>query len=195
MTTKRRPGGRTARVREAVLGATRELLREEGFAALTVERVARRAGVHRTTLHRRWPSRAALVADALLEVSAVEVPIPDSGDVAIDLRMFAGSVRDVIASAAGRGIISALADPRVLEELATVNRRFWDVRFAATGQIVERAIGREELPAGVDPRYVIEAVGGPIWFRAFVVGEHPDDDFLDFVVDTVVAGLRASARV
>jgi AcrR family transcriptional regulator len=184
-----RAGGRSARVRAAVLDATLDLLRGQGFAALTFDAVAQRSGVHRTTLHRRWPSRAALVAEALVEYSAERVPVPETGSLETDLRAFARSVRNAVASRASRGIASALADPAVAEELADVNQRFWSARFEASRIIVERAKARGELPASTDPIFVIELVGGPIWFRTFVVGKRADDDFVDTVVDAVLGGL------
>ncbi|MGH7788059.1 MAG: TetR/AcrR family transcriptional regulator C-terminal ligand-binding domain-containing protein [Candidatus Binatia bacterium] len=184
-----RIGGRSARVRAAVLGAALGILREHGFAALTFDAVAQRAGVHRTTLHRRWSSRAALVAAALVAHSAERVPIPDTGSLETDLRAFARSVRDAIASRTGRGIASALADPSVAGELADLNQRFWAARFEATRSMVERAIARGELPACADSRLAIELVGGPIWFRTFVVGTRADDHFVDRVVDAALGAL------
>jgi AcrR family transcriptional regulator len=165
------------------------ILREQGFAALTFDAVAQRAGVHRTTLHRRWPSRAALVAAALAEHSATEVPLPNKGSLASDLRAFARSVRDAISSQTGRGIASALADPSVAAELADVHRRFWRARFEATRVLVERAKVRGELPATTDPRFVVELVGGPIWFRTFVVGARANDAFVERVVNAALGGI------
>jgi AcrR family transcriptional regulator len=192
--TLERPGGRTARVRAAVLDATLALLRDEGFAAITFDAVAKRSGIHRTTLHRRWPSRAALVADALAESSAQQVPVPDTGSLTGDLRAFARSVRGAITSRSSRGIASALADPAVAGELAQVTQRFWSARFEAARILVERAQARNELPASTDPVFVIELVGGPIWFRTLVVGRRADDHFLDRVVDTAVKGLAPRAN-
>jgi AcrR family transcriptional regulator len=177
-------------VRANVLAATLDALREDGFAELTVEDVALRSGVHRTTIHRRWPSRSALVADALLEVSASQVPVPNTGNFRSDLRRFARVVRDAISTPLARAIVSALAQPAADAEMVRVASRFWDTRFAATGAIVRRAVERDEIPKRTDPRFVIEALGGPIWFRTLVVGERADDRFLDRVVDTVIAGLQ-----
>ena len=185
-----RPGGRTARVRAAALDAALDILRTDGFAALTFDAVAQRARVHRTTLHRRWPSRAALAADALIRYSAERVPVPDTGSLETDLRAFARSVRDAIASRSGRGIASAVADPAVAAELAEVNHRFWEARLEATRVLVERAIARGELAAATEPAFVIELVGGPLWFRTFVVARPADDDYVDRVVDAALGGLE-----
>jgi AcrR family transcriptional regulator len=189
-----RPGGRTARVREDVLGATLDLLQEVGMADLTIEGISERSGVHRTTIHRRWPSRTALVADALLEVSAVAVPIPDTGQLRSDLRIFAQHVRDVISTPLAGAIMTALAQTGPASELNKVSERFWTTRFAANRAIVERAIERRDLPRRTDPRLVIEALGGPIWFRTFVVGDKCDNRFIDGLVDMVIAGLERRAR-
>ena len=73
---RRRPGGRSARVRAAVLEATLDQLAESGYDGLSFEAVAVRAGVHKTTLYRRWSDRTALVLDAMLELSSQTVPVP-----------------------------------------------------------------------------------------------------------------------
>src|SRR5687767_15007682 len=87
-----RPGGRSARVREAVLSATTAVLAEDGYERLSIETVAVRAGVHKTTVYRRWPTRAQLVVDALQERSERNVPVPDTGTFAGDLDALARSV-------------------------------------------------------------------------------------------------------
>lgn len=177
-----------------MLTATLAALQEDGFAGLTVENVAQRSGVHRTTVHRRWPSRSSLVADALLEVSGSQVPVPNTGRVRADLRRFARDVRDAISTPLAKAIVSALAQPGPDAELAGVARRFWEARFDATRVIVDRAIERGELPMATEARFVIEALGGPIWFRTFVVGQPVVDRYLDRVVDTVIAGLQGKTR-
>ena len=77
--------------------------------------------------------------------------------------------------------------------LADASHRFWTERLAIDGEIVERAIARGELPAGTDPRTVIEAVLGPIYFRLLVTAEPPEPEFIERVVATVAAG-AASPR-
>ena len=86
---RRRPGGRSARVRAAVLRATLDELAAVGYGNLSFESVAHRAGVHKTTLYRHWPGREALVREALLARSEVTVPIPDTGSLGADLIAFA----------------------------------------------------------------------------------------------------------
>jgi AcrR family transcriptional regulator len=194
MTPRSRPGGRSARVRNDVLAATRDLLQQSGFAGLTIDGVAERAGVHRTTIHRRWASRAALVADALLDVSADQVAVPNTGTLRADLRHLARAIRDAISTPLARALASALTTAGSGIEVGEVGRRFWEARFSATGAIVERAVARGELPERTSSRFVVEALGGPIWFRVFVVREPADVRFLHRVVDMVIAGLQEEKR-
>src|SRR5215204_6185585 len=87
-----RPGGRTARTRAAVLEATVAVLAARGYETLTVERVASRAGVHKTTLYRRWGGKVGLVIDAVETFAARQVQLPDTGSVDEDLRRWAHSI-------------------------------------------------------------------------------------------------------
>src|ERR1700751_5486813 len=89
---RRRPGGRWARGRESVLDAALVFLGSEGPHALTVSEVAARAGVHETSIYRRWGSREALIIDALLSASQEFLPIPDTGSLRADLIAFANSL-------------------------------------------------------------------------------------------------------
>ncbi|HWM08001.1 MAG TPA: TetR/AcrR family transcriptional regulator [Solirubrobacteraceae bacterium] len=184
--TQRRPGGRSARVRAAALAAAMDELAESGYAAVTLEGVARRAGVHKTTLYRRWGTREALVLEAMLEHAGERVPVPDTGSLREDLLALATAAAATAATPQGEAVVRAVvAAGRHDEALAAANRRFWTERLALDGAIVERAIARGELAAGVDAESVIEAVLGPIYFRLLVTGEPVDRTFIELVVDLV----------
>src|SRR3954452_1599782 len=110
--TSARPGGRSARVRAAVIEALVGELAEHGLGATTMEAVARRSGVNKTTLYRRWGSKEELVLDALLELGERRVPIPDTGSLRDDLLTVArGSVASVSTPEADAVIRAAAADP------------------------------------------------------------------------------------
>jgi len=170
-------------VRARVLEATVDALAADGFGGLQMESVAAAAGVNKTTLYRRWRTRSALVADALLEVS-------DTGRLTDDLLALARSVRRAITSRRGRAIVGALAASQDVPDLRQVARRFWRTRYDANAAIITRAIQRGELATEPDPRRVVAALAGPIYFRAFVTRERLDDDFLRTIVHNVVTGLR-----
>ncbi len=193
-TTKtRRPGGRSARVRAAAIEATLAELADKGYSALSLEGVALRAGVHKTTLYRRWGTREELVLDAMLARAGEHISVPDTGSLRQDLLELA---RTAAANAASPEV-AAMARAVVAESprdgrLATANRRFWSERLELDQVIVERAIARGEATAGTDPRRTIEAVLGPIHLRLLLTGEPIDRSFLEGIVDVVVDGVRPS---
>jgi len=187
---KRRPGGRSGRVRAAAIAATLAELAERGYAALSLERIARRAGVNPTSLYRRWGSRERLVLEAMLEQVAANVSVPDTGSLREDLLELArtaatNSARPEVAAMARAVAAQAPHDT----DLAAAAEAFWAERLALDGAIVERAIARGEVALTTDPTQVIEAVIGPIHLRLLLTGQPIDDTFLERTVDTVVDGV------
>jgi AcrR family transcriptional regulator len=167
-------------------------LAESGYADVTLDRIARRAGVHKTTLYRRWGTREALVLEAMLEHAGRRVPIPDTGSLHDDLLALATAAAGTAATPQGEAMARAVAAAGGHDEaLAAHNKRFWVERLAMDGEIVTRAIERGEVAPGADPQTVIEAVLGPIYFRLLMTGEQPDPAFIEHVVDLVSAGCRA----
>jgi AcrR family transcriptional regulator len=188
---KRRPGGRSSRVRAAAIAATLAELAEGGYAALSLERIARRAGVNPSSLYRRWGNRERLVLEAMLEQVAEHVSVPDTGSLRDDLLELArtaaaNSARPEVAAMARAVATQAPYDA----ELAAATEAFWAERLALDGAIVERAIERGEVDVATEPIHVIESVIGPIHLRLLLTGRPIDDRFLEQIVDTVVDGIR-----
>jgi AcrR family transcriptional regulator len=187
---KRRPGGRSSRVRAAAIAATLAELAEGGYSGLSLEKVAQRAGVHKTTLYRRWGTREELVLEAMLERAGEHISVPDTGSLRRDLLELARTAAANAASpeVAAMARVVAAESPRD-SRLAEANQRFWAERLALDAAIVERAIERGEIAAGTDPRRAIEAVLGPIHLRLLLTGEPVDQPFLAGIVDIVVEGI------
>ena len=99
---RQRPGGRSARVRQSVLDATLALLGGGGLDKLTVADIAQRAGVHETSIRRRWRTRENLICDALLNYSELHLPIPDTGSLREDLAAFATELAAYLTTPLGR---------------------------------------------------------------------------------------------
>lgn len=172
-----RPGGRTARVRRAVLDATGDALAQGGLQALDLADVARRAGVGKTTVYRRWGSPAALVADLLVDMAATSSPRSRTGSLHDDLQANADLVQRTLDDPRQGRLFAAIIaaatdDPRTGEAL----ERFYDVRLAEWAPCVDEAIGRGDLPAGTDATEVIRAVSAPLYYhrltRTDPVGRH-----------------------
>ncbi len=186
-----RPIGRGPKVRAAVLAATIAAMAEIGCTALTVEDVARRAGVHKTTIYRRWQDRESLIADALTETIAPRVPVPDTGEIAADLRELARAIIRWNTSPTGQAVLAAMvSDAARLPEIAAAKRRFFADRFRRNAPIVTRAIGRGELPPGTDPEAVIKALIAPIYLRLLLTIEPVDEGTVELAVQTALTAAR-----
>ncbi|MEU6641767.1 TetR/AcrR family transcriptional regulator [Saccharomonospora sp. NPDC046836] len=189
-----RPGGRSAKVRAAVLSAALAELAESGYHALSLDGVARRAGVHKTTVYRRWGTREALLFDAINARADEYVPIPDNGSLRADLLDL---TRDAITNLSTPHVQavarSAVALAPYDAAVATTNTAFWTERLAVDGIVVERAISRGEI-APTDPTEVIEAVIGPAYMRVLVTGRPVTEEFLAATVDRVLSGLPKPAK-
>jgi AcrR family transcriptional regulator len=191
-----RPGGRTARVRAVVLRAVGDALVEHGFDRLDLADIARRAGVGKTTVYRRWGSLTALVADLLVDMAEQSQSRTETGSLAGDLQANARLVQRTLADERqGRlfrsVIAAATCDPRTAAAL----RRFYDIRIEEWAPCVEQAIERGELPANTHPREVIRAVSAPLYYRLLTHGESPDEAAADRAADAAVAAARAGAYV
>lgn len=168
-----RPGGRTAKVRTAVLEATQEALVEAGFHGLNMDRVAAQAGVGKTTVYRRWGSAAGLVADLLRNMAEQSVPAADTGSLDRDLLANARLVRQTLTDPRMGPVFQAvIAAAACDEECANALNGFYATRIREWAPCVERAAGRGEVPAGTDAGEVIRAVSAPLYYR-FAVSREP----------------------
>lgn len=189
---QKRPGGRSARVRAAVLNATLEELVAVGYGMLTIEGVAERAGVHKTTIYRRWGDRESLVLEAMLERGSREVPIPDSGSLRQDLLEYGQAV---MASSTEPDVeavvrtVAAFGDEE--SSVAEASRTFWETRFTMASRMVERAVERGEIPPTSDAALVAEMMIAPIYFRMLISRDRPDGEFLERVADLAAAAAGA----
>ena len=182
-------------MRAAALAATMTELADAGYASLTLDGVARRAGVHKTTLYRRWGTREAIVLEAMLEYASERVPIPDTGSLHDDLLALASSAAATATTPQGEAMVRAVAAAGGHDAaLAAANHRFWTERLALDGEIVKRAVARGEARPDVDPVEVIEAVLGPIYFRLLVTGNRPGRAFIERIVDLAAGGATASCE-
>lgn len=194
---RRRTGGRSARVVASVLEATLDSLARGGYAGLTFDQVAERAGVSRTTIYRRWPSKPELVRAALLRFAETRPVGRDTGTVRGDLlellrvRLFDNRALRERGSGLLRGLMDELMDPELRAIGQLCEERFEGPVLMA----IERGIARGELPAGTDPRLVMEPIFSTLTFKVLVMSKEPDLAFAERLVDLVLAGARAGTAV
>jgi AcrR family transcriptional regulator len=183
---RRRLGGRSARVHDAVLKSAFELLTEKGREHFTVTEVAARAGVHETSIYRRWGTPNALVVDSCLRYFEDAIPIPDSGTLRSDLIVLGESAASMLRSPQGQAI---LALTLVREENAlSVKREYWQRRFERLQPVFDRAIARGEFPPDADALVLLQILIAPLYFRLLVTMETLEDWPITEVVDRLLSG-------
>ena len=187
--SRRRTGGRSARVREAVLKATLHAVAEHGADAVSISELARRADVHETSIYRRWPTKEHLVLDALLDYSEAKLPIPDTGTLRDDLIAFATAIAGYLDSPLGRTLVRSMAVAGDDDTLAAGRAQFWKSRLDLASAIIARAKDRGEVPTDLDAATALELVIAPLHFRALLTREPIDDHAIAQLVDALVTGL------
>ncbi len=173
---------------DAVLAATVEELGRAGYGALTIEAVAARAKVAKTTVYRRWPTREKLVRAALTQLVSAPPPLPDGGSLRADLRAIARATADSLRSPAGQTLVrlgyAGPLEPEVME----IFRAVAAAQNATWAQVLERAIQRGELTRGADLMLLLEAIGGALMHHIFLSRRPADEAFLSQLVDVLLDG-------
>ncbi|MEV0530330.1 TetR-like C-terminal domain-containing protein [Kitasatospora sp. NPDC050463] len=187
-----RPGGRSARVRADVVAATLAEVTEKAYEGLTVEAVAARSGVHKATLYRRWGGVNGLVADALTASADQPWPLPDTGDLAADLREITREVYAVFTDPELGPTPTALIAAAQRSDIgATALRVFFTARHRQAATVAARAVERGELPEGTDGAEVVRAATAPLYYRLFVTGEPLDARTAEQAADAAALAARA----
>lgn len=184
---------RDDRIDAAVLAATADLLIEVGYADLTVAAVAERARTTKPAIYRRWRSKAHLVHEAAFPASGERMRVPDSGDLASDLRTMVSTAVALLGSPVSRAAIPGLiaefgADPTLhaalLERLATGP-------LGAARERLATAATAGEARSDLDPDAVIEAIAGTALIALLFRGDGDlDDDWIDTTTTLLLRGIR-----
>ena len=190
--TAARPDPRVDRSRQAILDATLQLLARDGdVGSLTVEAVAARSGVAKTTIYRRWRDKWELALDAVMidMLPRLDEPV-DVGDTRKELLTFINSVVKMLATPpygqAMQALVSQIAtDP----DLARVYReQVVEPRHAELTPVIKRGIARGDLRPDTDVRLIHELLVGPIFYRLLFSGAPLDRNLGRRIVDAILAG-------
>jgi AcrR family transcriptional regulator len=179
----RRPG-----VEQAVFEATLRLLATRDYGEISVETLAERAGVSRTTIYRRWPSKAALVAAAVSSLYLDRVEVPDTGSLSEDLVTLLTETYRVMADGDGRVLEKLVRQSGQNPELTELVRSILYARRRMYATILNRAIARGEMPPEADQELVLDLLLGPLWFRLLVSGAPITPVAARSVVELVLTG-------
>ncbi|MGW2815627.1 TetR/AcrR family transcriptional regulator [Streptomyces sp. NPDC001415] len=183
---------------EAIMRASLDLALEVGYAKLSIEAVAARAGVGKHTVYRRWSSRGLLFLDAVLNLSTDGLSHPNTGDVVADLRETMTKAVDLLGRPPWGPLYQALIgeaqhDPEVA---AALNQRFIEPQTADTLARLKAAKDQGELAPDFDLDLAFDILSGPLYYRLLVTQKPITHDYIDRVLQAVFAGMspRPHAR-
>jgi AcrR family transcriptional regulator len=178
----------------AVLDAALTQLAEVGYERLSIPQVAAMADVNKTSIYRRWPSKADLVRDTLAIAMSHTNDVPNTGALRTDLTALAGALATFTQSRVGTALIRImLAEGGNAEVRALANAVYSEAGKHGPWIVVQRAVERGELSVHLDPSLILFTIAGAIMHRVFVENRDAPDDFLNQVVDLVLFG-AASKR-
>lgn len=188
---------RDERATTTILRAALALGAELGFDGVTIEGIAARAGVGKTTIYRRWPGVWAVVVDAVLAEVSQASPVVER---ATARASFAASMKLVAKTFRGKQgqVWRVLIGRAQLDDglRATIGERWLSERRVLSRRLIEDGIARGELRAGLDPDIVLDALYGPLYHRLLLPYDGTDvrisDAYIDALVDTVFGGLERS---
>lgn len=192
-TPRVRVGGRSARVVATVLQTTLEVLGRNGYSGLRVEEVAARAGVNKTTVYRRWPTRNDLVVAALTQLVAPP-HAADTGRLEDDLVAMFMTATTLRATPAGRGVIRALISERGDPEVDRVCGAVRESHRMPARVLLEQARRRGELPRRADLELLLDVLTGAVYSRLRECPEPLDAAWVRRVVRLVLSGASAATR-
>lgn len=178
----------------AVLEATLEELAIAGYGALSMEAVAARAGVAKTTVYRRWATRADLVRAALTARAASGLLTPDTGSLRGDLAEYYASLSRQMSSTLGRSLLRVVLAERSEPELTELVQHVRAERKKVPRGLVRRAIARGALPAHTDVGFLLDTLGGILHYRVAFLGHALSRGTLLVLIDRAIAGAAADLR-
>ncbi|MER5622578.1 TetR/AcrR family transcriptional regulator [Streptosporangium sp. NPDC002544] len=176
---------------EAIMRTTLELGQEIGYAKLSIEAVAARAGVGKHTIYRRWSSKGALFLDSLMLLNGPALDYPDTGDLIADLRQQIHAAIDLLdrppVGPLYRALIAeALLNPQVA---AALNDHFITPQAEKTVARLKVARDQGQLSPDFDLDLAMDILSGPLYFRALIIQEPLTHEYVDRVIEALFAGI------
>lgn len=184
---------RSEEARRKALIAAADLIVERGVGAFSIEEVAARSGVAKSTIYRHWPERAALIIDTV-RATFEHVVTPDTGSLRRDIETYVTAmVRADLSAGKSSQLMPAIIDAAARDpEIATLVEGLKDERERPLRMMIERAEERGEIPRGLDVRVLVGTLIGPVVFRKLVQRQTIDEAYVAGYLDIVIGGLRAA---
>ncbi|MEU6058867.1 TetR/AcrR family transcriptional regulator [Streptomyces sp. NPDC047097] len=186
---QRRVAVRGAKLRALVLDAAIRRITEAGIDHVGFADIAAEAGVHESSLYRRWRTVPRLIVDALTERTASEVPIPDTGSVRKDLELFTADLARFAQTPVGTALIRFTVVTDDDPDIAQARGQFWRQRLMAATEILERGKRRAEVAEDVDSGLVVLTLGGLVHLHITHLGTTIPGTLAERVVALLMPGL------
>ncbi len=184
---------RNLEAQKSILSASYELLLENGFQALTVDKIAKYAQVSKATIYKWWPNKAAVVMDGFLYAASERLPVPDTGSAYNDILTHATNLTIFLTSREGTIITQLLGEGQFDSGLADAYRaRYFQPRRLEAKSLLEKGIQRGELKKSIDIDICIDLIYGPIFYRLLVTGERLDESYVRQLILNAFEGIRSS---
>lgn len=190
-TTAQRGRPRSDEVHQTILKVALEQVFEIGFRVLSVESIAAKAGVGKTTIYRRWPNKAAVVMDAFLMAVGPQTGFPTTARAVDSIQLQMRAQARAFSSEFGTLIKALLGEAQFDPELAEAFRERWILpRRQMARETIEEAIRQGDLRRDINPEAAIDLLYAPVYYR-LQIGTGPiDEAFVDGLYEHVMAGLR-----
>lgn len=177
-----------------ILEAALELLSASGYAGFTLDGLAARAGVAKTTILRRWPSKGAVAAAAVERLALQTVDLPESGSLRGDLHGLVASAVASFGQGRGRFVPHLMLESGGDSEIARLLSTILHTRRLAYRRVLARAVARGELDPEVDQDLIIDLLVGPVWARLLITHDPITPALVDEIVDAVLRAYPPPSR-
>ncbi|MGO4545598.1 TetR/AcrR family transcriptional regulator [Paenibacillus sp. 2TAB23] len=182
---------RNVKTQHSILTASYELLLEDGFGSVTVEKIADRAKVSKATIYKWWPNKAAVVMDGFLAAAAARLPVPDTGSTFDDIVIHATNLVRFLTSREGTIIRELLGEGQFDSGLADAYRtRYFQPRRLEAKSLLEKGVQRGELKKDLNLELSTDLIYGPIFYRLLVTGGALDASYVQHLVTNAFEGIK-----
>jgi AcrR family transcriptional regulator len=186
---------RSGRLHQAILETAFNLVLDMGFRAVSIEAIAAKTGVGKTTIYRRWPNKAAVIMDAFTMKVGSGSLFPKASSVTESIRLQMRAMARSFRGGDGALVKALLAEAQFDPELAKAFRERWTLpRRKLARSVIDEAIRQGELRSDIDPEDAIDLLYAPIYYRLQMSTGPLSDTYIDGIFDRAMKGLRGRNR-
>ncbi|MGC5326053.1 TetR/AcrR family transcriptional regulator [Brevibacillus sp. SYSU BS000544] len=179
---------RSKEVTKAILSTTIRLLEQNGYKKLSMESIAKASGAGKQTLYRWWPTKAALVLEAIQSQCELEIPVPNHGSVRQDLLEYVQNTCNLLNGPFGSMISTLIVESQFDEDISQLfNKEFISSRREALKSILYKGVDRGEVETSKDLDFLADLCYGPIWYRLLNRHAPLDKPFVQEIVKTLLS--------